>query len=94
MIPCRDQQIQRPVNIDRARADRILEGAWDRGERGLVEHESDAMQGFLAGLQGPDVPLHELDRPSDRLEIVEPARCQVVQHADPLSAGHQRVDEI
>ena len=39
-----------------------------------MEHESDAMQGFLAGLQGPDVPAHDLlvGAGAERLAVHEP----------------------
>ena len=93
LVARRQQDVQRPLDVDGARRQRVLDGAGDGRKRAEVEDELDAAGRVVHALVAPQLALDDLD-------VVEPdevaavAGREVVEHAHLVAALEQAADEI
>src|SRR5213078_3093196 len=87
-----EQDVQRSLDVHRARGQRILHGARHRSERAEVVDDLDAAHGRVYTLVRTELALDDLDRTS--LQVGAVAGGEVVQNAHVVTALEQRVDEV
>src|ERR687891_1305812 len=89
-----EQHVERALDVDRARRERILDRARNRSEGAEVEDELDASYRVMHALVAPELPLDELDVPVQPREVRAVASREVVEHAHVVAAGEQRAYEV
>ena len=89
-----EQNVQRSLDVDRRRGERVLHRARHGAERSLVEDDLDALDGRVDALVGAEVALDHLDVVEELGEVLAAAGGEVVEHPHGVAAGEQRANEI
>src|SRR5207248_8841058 len=89
-----EEDVQRALDVDGARRQRVLHRARHRRQRALVEDDLDAARRRVHALVAPELALDELDVALDVREVVAAAGREVVEDADVVAALEQAADEI
>ena len=89
-----EQHVERALDVDGGRRQRVLHRARNGAERALVEDDLDAADGRVHALVRAEVALDDLDVPSELREVRPAAGREVVEHADVVAALEQRLDEV
>ena len=88
----REQHVERALDVDGARRQRILHRPRDRPEGAQVEHDLDAAYGVVHAFVAAELSLDDLH--VEPFEIVAIAGREVVEHAHVVAAIEQRADEV
>ena len=94
LVARREQDVQRPLDRDRARRQRILHRARHRRQRALVEDELDAANRVVDALVAAQLPLDDLDVVLQPGEVRAVAGGEVVEHANGVAALEERANEV
>ena len=87
-----EQDVQRPLDVDRARRERILHRARHRAERAEVVDGLRPAHGVVHTLVAAQLALDDLD--VEAVEVRAVAGGEVVEHAHLVAALEQRADEV
>ena len=87
-----EQDVQRALDVDRARGERVLNRARYRAERAEVEDDLGAADGVVDPLVAAELALDDLDR--EPVEVRPRAGREVVEHPHLVAGGEQRPHEV
>ena len=94
LVPGSEQHVERALDVDRGRRQRVLHRARHGAQRALVEDDLDAADGRVHALVRAEVALDHLDVPPELCEVRPAAGREVVQHADVVASLEERLDEV
>ena len=94
MISSRQEDVQRPLDIDGTRRERVLHGARHRRKRTLVEDKLDVTHGVVYALVTSQLSLNRLDIVFEPVEIGPVTRGEVVDDANSVAALQQGAHEM
>src|SRR5439155_3387807 len=90
----REQDVERPLDVDRARRQRVLHGARNRTERAEVEDHLDAADGIVDALVAPQLALDHVDVAVEAGQVAAVAAREVVEHPDLVAVLEEAADEV
>src|SRR5262249_21316519 len=87
-----EQDVQRSLDVDGARGQRILDRAWHRAESAEVVDDLCAAHGVVNALVAAQLSFDDLDL--EALEIGTVSGGEIVEHTNVVAALEERSDEI
>src|SRR5919197_239910 len=89
-----EEDVERALDVHRARRQRVLHGARHGRQCALVEDDLDAARRGVHALVAPQLALDELDLALDVGKVLAAPGGEVVQHAHVVAALEQAADEV